>query len=346
MAKVFTDKSQFVELIPGELNIGLDTIQPRIDDVVDKFIVPVVSKVQMDALLLLVDANEELSEENEALLKKIRKAVAHWSMALSAADLDVTIGAGGATVKTGENIAIASGERVRKYVENRMMDAQSAMDDLIKHLDENATNYPQYASSAERAKTYKYFINTTEQLQDILVPAPGRWLLERMKPVIADVEQRYILHVLCTPLYDHLKELIKNRGGVTQTTGVDFGVYAPLVSMIERAVAHLAFSEAIDQIGLKVDVVHGVYISYYRNANEPAQSTSKAGEDLRWIREQNKERGTTALQQLKEELLKNASSYPLYESSDCYIAPEDSELYIKADDMKNKGGGFFVGIEK
>lgn len=344
MAKIFTDDSQLLELIPGELNVSIKTLQPRIDSVVDTFIVPVVSAEQMAVLLPLVDTDVELDEANEQLLKRIRIAVAHWTLALSTADLDVTISAGGATVQTGENVSIASGERVRKYVDNRMMDAQRGMDELIKYLDENATLYAEYAASSARQKTFDNFINTTTQLNGLLTPMPGRWVLDKMKPCITDVENNYIRKILCEPLYAHLKDLIKNRVGVTQTTGVDFGAYAPLVPYIERVVAHLAFADAIDQIGLKIDVVHGVYVSYYRNANEPAQSQSKAHDDVRWPREQHKERGLAALQELKQELLKNVTNYPLYESSDCYTAPEEKEFYVKGSDMAGKGGGFFVGL--
>lgn len=339
-SKIFTTDDQFVKLIPGQLNVSLDVLQSRIDDVMERFIAPIVSNAQLEVLLPLLEGSEPLTEENEKLTYRIRKAAAHITMALSAVDLDVTASAGGFTVASGEKVVVASSERVRKYIESRAMDGQRALDELMKFMDANVGDYAAYEASDERTKQYLNFINTTDEMERVLIPTPGRWVMDRMRSVMTYVEENYLRKALCDPLYEHLKTLIKERTGVTPTTGVTFGVYAPLIPMIERAVANLAFSEAVTQLGVRVDAANGVYITWYNSPNETAKSEAADKSMTQVMKGECFERGTRELQRLREELLKNVSDYPLYESSDCYTAPDEMDYSTVQADVT--GGAFFI----
>jgi len=338
MGKLFTENQDFLQFIPGESNVSIDTIESRIDDVVERIIIPIVSEAQMDALLTAMDGEAALSDADKKLCDKIRRAVANISMAMSVDDLNVTSNVGGFTTKTTENGAIASGERVRRYAEARSVDGNVAIDSLIRFLEKNVDDFTLYRDSDERKNLYLNFVNTSDDANKYLVPQIGRMAFTQIIPIINDIEERLIRRTLCDDLYDFLKAVIKDRT-VDGDGALDFGVYAPLVPHIQRAVINLAVAETMQQRSLKIDSTHGVYLTFYKNANEPAQSATAKDAQMLVPEAQYKNRGERAMEDLKRELLKNIDTYVFYKESDCYVTPEEN--YTKNDDEDVKGVAFF-----
>lgn len=344
MANLFTDNTQLTSYVPGQHNLSLEVLQPAIDMVLEHEIADVVTKDVLDATLALLDQEEAVTGNNLQLVHLMRRAVAHLAIAKSTDDLNVRASAGGFTVnKDGDVNAPASMERVRRFYESRAMDAQVAMDDLIAFMDRNADDFGEYAASPQRRKLHKHFINSTEQLHSIMVIKPGRWVLQMMAPVFEYVEEKYLRTALCDELYEHLKTLLAERDGVTATTGVNYGVYAPLIRNIELVVAHYGMLNAIQQLGLKLNTTNGLYKSFYRNANEPAQSTSGTDYDILKLQAYHERMGNEAMSALSKMLNANAEDFPLYANSACYTNGLDRAVYMRKEDMN--GGAAFIGLQ-
>lgn len=342
MDKIFFDSDEeFAAFIPGEMVVSVKSIQPRINDVTSKYIKPLVGE---DLIEEVIDAYAEeaaMSEEMTELYNHMCKAVAHLSMALSTPDLNVRAAVGGFGVSTGQDIAIASQERVRAYAESRAIDGQSAIDDLIDFLEKNSETYTTYRDSDERKQSKVNFVNSPIEFNRFVVPGINRWVFLQIKPMMTLVEDTIIKGTLCKELYDHIKGIIKTND--PNVDGVpDFGVYAPLVPLIQNAVANLTLARTVDRIGLKVDTAVGVYQSFYKNANEPQQSKNVAGTDMSALAQQYRMDGERAMEQLKKELLDNVSDYPLYEDSDCYNSPEENFTTNETDN--EIPGAVFFGI--
>jgi len=342
MARLFSDDQQFTELVPGSHNLSLAVMQARIDDVVERHIIPVTTRVVYEEMIALLNQEAAVEGINLKFIELARKAVVHIALAQSTTDLNVRASAGGFTVNAqSETTAVASAERVRQFAENRSMDAQLAMDDLIEFMDANAASFAGYGASVERIQLHQHFIHSTSQLNSIMVMRPGRWVLQMMAPVFEYVEEKYLRSALCDELYVHLKSLLTTRSGVTATTPVDYDVYKPLIRHIELAVAHLGMQYAIDELGLKLNVQNGFYKSFYKNANEPAQSQNVGDYGVLKVQAHHKAMGAEALSNLSKELQKNFANYPLYANSECYTNSISREVYMREEDMN--GGAAFLG---
>lgn len=336
---LFATDNHFSELLAGETTVSLAAISPRIDDVIDEFIIPITGPDLLNAICTEVISEQEMSEEIKKVHRLVAKAAAHLSLAISADDLNVKSAVGGFVVTTGESVNIASSERVRRWAEQRAIDGQNALNKLISFLEKNADTYPLYAESDHRAGSFKNFVNSSDEMNEFIVPGVGWLVFKRMLPQITLVEDTIIRETLCQPLYDHLKSVIKNRDGLTD--GVpDFGPYVPLIPLIQRAVCNLALSQSMTRLGLKLDYNYGIYQSFYKNANEPAQSELVKGADLRSAEQVYLKDGQRAMEILKKELQDNVEDYPLYGNSPCYSAPEEN--YTKNDDP-TRGSAVFFG---
>ncbi len=345
MSNLFTNLSHFTDYLPGESNLSLAVLNPRVEDVVGKYIVPVMSESLYETVTADLDSETAIEEPTKGLIKRMRKAAVHLTMAVGAPDFNVRASNGGFTVGEGERVNIASAERVRQYVETRSNDAQYAMDDLIAYLDKHASDtvFIGYLGSAEQRAQYVNFVNDTATMHKYLVTRPGRWVFEQLRTTIEYVEQKYVLPVLCDDLFAHLKNIIAERTK-GEDGNLDFGVYMPLMRHIERAVSHYALAYGLNELGLKVTADGGVYRSFYKNANEPNQSSAPTETSGNKQYEFNMKMGGEALSSLKAELMKNATNYPLYAESDCYVLGDKRSAHLDIEEQ-TKGGLNLIGVK-
>lgn len=316
---LFNTSEEMAAFVAGEFVLNVDAIQPKINDAIDRFIIPMIGEDTVNIAINAYGAEDEMSDEVRKLYDLIAKSSIHFALATGYADLNVRLTAGGFGVSTGENMAIASAERVRQYAESRAIDAQIALDALIAYLESNTDSFNEYLESDERKNQREHFVYSTEVMNEYVMPGVMRWAFTQIKPAIRRVEETIIKGVLCKELYDHLKQLV-----ISEVSAPDYGDYAPLVPMIQDVVSNLALAASIDRIGLKIDTVHGVYQSFYKNSNDPLQSKQVTGNDLSPIAAQYKVEGNNALEALKKELLANVDTYVLYKESTCYTAPEEN----------------------
>lgn len=316
---LFNTDKEMARYVAGEFVLSVEAIQPKINDAVERFIIPMIGEPTLMIATDAYGAEQEMSEHERNLYDRVAKSAIHLALAIGYAGLNVRLTAGGIGVTTGDNMAIASAERVRQYAEERAIDGQIALDELLKYLEANTDEFTEYLESEERRNQRSNFVYSNEVMNQYVMPGVMRWAFNQMKPAITRVEETIIKGVLCKELYDHLKELV-----IAEVENPDYGVYAPLVPMIQDVVSNLALAASVDRIGLRIDTVHGVYQSFYKNSNEPLQSKQMAGNDLSPIAAQYKIEGNNALEALKKELLTNVDTYVLYKESSCYTAPEEN----------------------
>lgn len=318
MAKMFfKSDDEFQVQLPGITDISLDSAKPRILSVTSKYILPILSQAQFTDLLNKYD-QADYSDIERGLIELIQGAVAHLTMAIGSADFDVKASNGGFKIANGQNSDIASRNRVLAYRDQRVRDGQEALDSIILYLETNADSFISYKNSSERKALFASFVYNSDIIGAYVVPAPGRWVLTKMRGCINRVEQTIIRPMIGNELFEFMINKLKSRDSL--------GAYEPLLPLIQSAVSHLAFAQAIPELSIEVDSAWGVYIKMQKNANETDQTTNKSGAETFGYIQINEKYGNSALELLKGELLKNLGNYPLYANSSAYTSPKDSSV--------------------
>lgn len=304
--RIFTDITDFRNFVSVPVTAEMDLLNPIMDSAQEEYIIPVVSRDQFTDLLEKIDDGSTLSTAEEELRDHIKRVVANATILEWIPIGNINIQQGGFTVNQNESTRPASQYRVEELKESLWNRLQTSLDLLIKFVDDNEDDLGAYLLSDERTEAYSHFINQSEELATHVSVKVNRWLLRAMRPVLTRIEQYKIKAILSEDLFDEMIDKISTRESL--------GVYAPILPLVQRALAHLAFSESIEELGVQIGN-SGAYIGFIRNNNDPRQTTPVDGVKLLRMIENNRRLGEVAMEKLKLHLLENASSYPLYEAS-------------------------------
>lgn len=316
--RIFSSIEDLRSFLPVPISADFDALGPSIDLVQTNFIVPIVSEDQFFDLMTKINNADSLSIYEEKLRDCIKTSVAIGAVLEWIPIGNVNIQTGGFTVNKSDTVVPASMARVEDLKSDLWRKFQESLDALIRFMDLNEAEFDDYVASPERAAMYAHFINKTEELGAIVTTRVNRFVFRTMLPVLGRIEEVYIQEILGSDLYDDMKSKIAAR--------TSLGVYAPILPYVQRALGHLAFSDALEEIGVKVDV-NGAYIEFQRNNNDPRQTLPPVDAKLLRIVELNKKRGMDAMAALKKHLLDNAADYPLYEASTAYTeTPKTIEM--------------------
>jgi hypothetical protein len=314
----FKTDEEFTQAIGGKSNITLDQVRSKVFMIQETILFPAISRSFGEAFLLKYNNFfDELEERELKALSFLQKSLAHLTMAFAASDLDVMASAGGFLVSDGERGNIASGKRVAMYQESRFFDGQRMLDSLVDYLElnRNENYFLLYKESTERGVNRIYFVPTADVANSKSVLRVGRFVFDKMLALMGTVEAESILPVIGSELFQDLK----NRS----VNGSSWEVYEPLKNYIQTAVVNLLLARSLDFLKLKVDSQNGVYIPFFKNANEPQQSMPAAALDLTRPIELCTKNGMNAIAELKNELLTNSANYPLYTPPNTTNTPTD-----------------------
>lgn len=329
---LFKTVDELAGFLPVSVSLNFKALIPAIESAQNQWIKPIVSDAEMANLLSKYhdDLAAALTGEEKTLITKIQHPLAHLTFISAIPLLNLNMSSGGFTVNTSEGSAPASRYRIEELKDQIDIYAQQGLDSLLEYLEENNTDHANYDGSAERLAAMSNFINTIKEMNSYLSTPIGRFILNRMRPIIKRLEEHEIKPILCTELYDDMKSNIQTR--------TSLGVYAPILPFVQRALAHLAFAEAIDELGITIDQ-RGAYLSFNTAAGENFKRQMPiTGEDMTSLVHKNRELSRDAFAYLKAELVENADNYPLYKNSPCFSLDHSSQM------AQTEGSGIWNGI--
>lgn len=326
---LFTDIEEVIKYASVPKSTPFESLSPKIKVIQDRHILPILGSDEMTSLLSAYSSSNGPSAQQDALIEKIRYPVANLALLMLIPEMNITMGHGGLSVKSGENFAPAAQWRVNDLKKSLSINGQNGLDALLAFLEDNSSDYPDYDISEERDLAMANFVNTTKEINTYLSIEINRYVLLRMRPVMRRIEETLIKNTLCADLYDDMKDNIVDRD--------DLGVYAPLLPLVQRAVSHLTFAEAIEELGIRIDE-NGMYLQVTTTDQTTDHTEAVEGTAMYALAERNKKMGIDAMAALKAELNDNAASYPLYENSPCYNADGPTILEAK------EGSGLYPGF--
>lgn len=253
MALLFDNISEFKESVGGAINLSveIDSMAATIEDVAHEIIEPWLGETTFQNLIGEGDPLDIIAQEAYDKLKPyVQRPLAKLTLVQYTKLVAIQVSEEGVGRIENEGRGIKS---AYKYQENDYRDTNhhygyEALERMLKFLDKNEADYPDWSASTARDRNRELFIMYASEFKAIHDKKVSRYVYEVIRPIIDEVEFEHIETVIGTPFFLELKE--RHR---TKKLGVDAESPSPehakaereLLKHIQRAIAHLTIQEAI-----------------------------------------------------------------------------------------------------
>ena len=330
MIRLIDNLSQVLTAASINVSNSIENWFPYIDEAQETFIKPVLGNdlyYQLQGLMAIdpVPADDGTAEGKLAeLLGMIRKPLALYALWLGADEFGVSISSQGIQVIETPTHKTAPQYRVQNLKENWIRRANTALDLVLKFLDEHKEDYPGFDP-----QDADLFIRGTLEFNSEVDIRESRRVFVSLKPVIRSVEKRYIRPTLSVELFDELKTAWQLDETLTTAQ-------LNLLDLIRPALAHLTMARAL--IEISIDVLDWGIFDTAGNTFANVSSKQASNKDrIAIMAEANQRDGEAELKALQQFLDETASDdvYHAYFHSTRYagkvIAETRNEFINKSD---------------
>ena len=333
MIRLIDNLSQVLTAASINVSNSIENWFPYIDEAQETLIKPVLGDVlygQLQRLMdpVILDPKEGPIDNHLAdLLIMIRKPLALYALWLGSDEFGVSISSQGIQVIETPTHKTAPQYRVQNLKENWIRRANTALDLVLKFLDEHKEDYPGYVQQEA-----DLFIRGTLEFNSEVDIRESRRVFVSLKPIIRSVEKKYIRPTLSAELFDELKATLQSKEGLSKDQIV-------LMDLIRPALAHLTMSRALLEISIDV-LDWGIFDTA---GNTFANVTSKQAsnkERISIMAEVNQRDGEAELKALQQFLDETASedAYPAYFHSTRYGGKANAQ---QRNEFTNKSNNSF-----
>jgi len=170
----------------------------------------------------------------EELLPYCQLALANFGYWLAIDKLNVNVGNAGITVASTASLVPASKERIDRLRESVKQSGYDALEEIIKFLEKNIDNYPEWKDSDAYSYNKQFFINNADEFYKTIHKQITRLQFLAIKEFIALAEIE-IKGVVCVDLFTELKTQILS-GEISDPNKV-------LLENIQPAVCYLSLNK-------------------------------------------------------------------------------------------------------
>ena len=333
MIRLIDNLSQVLTAASINVSNSIENWFPYIDEAQETFIKPVLGNALYDQLqgMMAIDpvpADDGTAEGKLAdLLGMIRKPLALYALWLGADEFGVSISSQGIQVIETPTHKTAPQYRVQNLKENWIRRANTALDLVLKFLDEHTEDYPGFDP-----QDADLFIRGTLEFNSEVDIRESRRVFVSLKPVIRSVEKKYIRPTLSVELFDELKEAWQSDEALTTAQ-------LNLLDLIRPALAHLTMARAL--IEISIDVLDwGIFDTAGNTFANVSSKQASNKERIGIMAEANQRDGESELKALQQFLDETASDdvYPAYFHSSRYGGKANA---IQRNEFINKSDNSF-----
>ena len=330
MIRLIDNLSQVLTAASINVSNSIENWFPYIDEAQETFIKPVLGNAlynQLQGIMAIdpVPADDGTAEGKLAeLLGMIRKPLALYALWLGADEFGVSISSQGIQVIETPTHKTAPQYRVQNLKENWIRRANTALDLVLKFLDEHKEDYPGFDP-----QDADLFIRGTLEFNSEVDIRESRRVFVSLKPLIRSVEKKYIRPTLSMELFDELKKALQSDEALTTAQ-------LNLLDLIRPALAHLTMARAL--IEISIDVLDwGIFDTAGNTFANVSSKQASNKERIGIMAEANQRDGEAELKALQQFLDETASEdvYPAYFHSTRYvgkvIAESRNEFLNKSD---------------
>ena len=312
--------TQDIKNIVGSIqkSTSWDTLKTYVSLAEQFVIIPIIGRDLYESLD--VTDFDTLSPELKVLLIYVRKALAYSTLVRGLPELYATIADTGIHNQNPDNSTPAPQWVVNSLKEAFLSNADDCLNSLIRFLDENVADYPDWQDTEFVQKRSKLLIRSADELSNFIYFPNSYYAFWRMCSFFSIAERMYIIPAISE---EFLAEIKANENPNIQEKKA--------IQRAKEALAHLAFFESIPALQFK-NTGTGLLITSYSDGIVVKSNDYKMIADLR---EKVKENGKGFLSDLKSFLDENANDFPTYKNSDKYKETESRiTSYGRADNSQ------------
>ena len=324
MIRLIDNLSQVLSAASINVSNTIENWFPYIEEAQETYIKPVLGiglyEQLQDAMALdPVPPDDGTTLENLAgLLEMVRKPLALYALWLGADEFGVSVSSQGIQVIETPTHKTAPQYRVQNLKENWIRRANTALDLVLKFLDEHRDDYPAYI-----CQDADLFIRNTLEFNSEVDIRESRRVFVALKPVIRSVERKYIRPALSAELFDELKQVLQSNAEMSKEQKA-------LMDLIRPALAHLTISRALLEISIDV-LDWGIFDTAGNTFANVSSKQSSNKDRISIMADANQRDGEAELKALQQFLDETASEtvYPLYFHSSRYAGKANAEKRIE-----------------
>lgn len=202
MNALIPDITTFKKVVKINASLPYESIEPYIEDALDIYIKPYIGKSTI---------NKAHEDKESDLYNKLLRALGPLTLMLASDELGVMFGDSGITVsKVQGQRSPASDTKIAAAKKNLCFRGMQALDRLISYLEENKTDYPDYAIE----NTPRFcFIRNAAEFQDLgMVDIDYSILSYRiMFPTIRQLQEHNIREMIPDKVYEMLRKALSEE---------------------------------------------------------------------------------------------------------------------------------------
>ncbi|MCX6305529.1 MAG: hypothetical protein NT040_11225 [Bacteroidetes bacterium] len=308
---------------------------PYLADAEDMFIIPAIGQSLYDAILDslesvpvdVIESADPISDPGvgghrlpptnaeilEALILKVRKALALYALYLGIDEMSVSVSSAGIQVLQSDTHKPAPQYQIMNLKETYLTRAHRQVDLILSFISKNVDQLPDCLPPVA-----PYFLRNAEEFQLQCDIHSSRRVFLSLMPIIGSIEKKYIKPTLSAGLFDSLKTDFQTPEALTDDEQV-------LIDMILPALAHLTLARALLEISIDV-LDWGIFNNSTNTFNSMATKNQANMERISIMREENQRDGEAELKMLQEFLDNNAnaSRYAAYFESSRFAGTESA----------------------
>ncbi len=251
---ITTDQAKEHLKINATLNV--ESFAPFIPDAEQKYIKPFLG----EALFALLDTWAQDKDKQEYpelsdLYDQVIPVLARFTLLIASPHLDVNIGESGFTVQGSATLVPASTERVKRFMESTEILAWDNMETLLRFLEENQDDYPEWVTSDAYTMATRNLINSATNFNKYVNIDTSRLTFHRLRNDMTNVEQIDVVPLVSQELYDSLISKLRGQGSLTD----------PETKLLRHLVAFVANKTASLYLNRKTGEIATFH---YNNARE------------------------------------------------------------------------------
>lgn len=332
-ANFITTTAQMRTYEPIAASFQFSEIQPKINDVEQEFLVPILGVSLFEYLRDLATP----TGNNDALIKLCRNAVTKLAIYRWLPYGNLNVQSGGFTVNSTNSTQVASKWRVDSLEDDLRKNGFNMLERILVFIwSKPSGTWTQYDECDERIEHRNWLIQTATEFNKYYFIDNNYELFCRIKPGQSEVIDQYIKPVIGEDLYDQLiDQIIDDNLSADNST---------LLTYIKRAVAPLTIYESVARLG--IDLSHwGITVSEGAdNGDNTVVKKQAPNERLSYALRKAGDDGRKHLGKIQAFLNNNASDtkYALYYSSDLYVAPSLIDDEEDGDMLNDEDSGVFM----
>jgi hypothetical protein len=299
--------------VPVNKNMSYDTLSPFIAQAELTYIIPVIGQDLYDDINTAYNGVYGAAGVDASLLPYIQRALAYFTVLEAAPFLTVMISDLGIQEQQSKE---GTSRTVAQWTYNKIIDsltnnADRSLDDLLKFLEDNKDDYPEWADDADLYTiTKNLFINSATELSEYVNIFGSRSTFKAIRKFILLAEENYFIPAMGQEMYDELKAQLL-AGTLTSANNT-------LLNKIKRPLANYAVWHAIPHLRLNVSS-NGIRVHSFTDSQHSKQPVTD-NSPLADLMQSLYNTAQSGLASFKYFLDDNVEDYPTYEDSDTYEA--------------------------